>query len=329
MCYTRQITDFGKLQSLLILLLFLGAPVVYGQSPHVLPVNIFGDGNPTNGVEDSREQVFGGRHSGLGFSRQHLNSGTVKCDGKVRGTAMVVDASEYSTDLKGVVIVSAAHVIYDLVKKRRFRRCEFNFLALGEIAAYSARIDMKNVRMGGFDPTKATGSLEFGEGDWAFLYIPKPWKSFNPDGVVKLRDFSWWQVESFRQNGGEFRLVAFDSTAGVISVSKNCTVVESSANDLGGGAWKGQLLDDCDSGGGASGGGIVAIQDEKLYLIGIRSGSHWSEQTFPASDYPTGPPDGSVWNRQTNTNFGRAIDDHLLGELAAFVQLLKLKHSSF
>ncbi len=30
-----------------------------------VPVNIFGDGNPDNGVEDSREQVMGGRDISL------------------------------------------------------------------------------------------------------------------------------------------------------------------------------------------------------------------------------------------------------------------------
>ena len=302
---------------------------VYGQSSQLLPVNIYGDGNSENGVEDSREQVFGGPHNGLRPGVQYLNSGTIKCDGKVRGTAMVVDTSAYASDLKGVVIVSAAHVIYDLGKKRPFKRCDFSFLALGELASYRARINLKNLRMGGFDPKRATGSLDFGEGDWVFLHVPKTWKNFNPDNVISLREFSWSQMESFQQSGGEFRLIAFDSTAGVISISKNCTVLESDANDLGGGAWRGQLLDDCDSAGGASGGGIVAIEDNSVYLIGIRSGSHWSEEIFPKSEYPAGPPDGSIWNRHTNTNFGRAVDAHLMRELAEFVQVLESNHSRF
>lgn len=302
---------------------------VFGQALESLPVNIFGDGDPENGVEDSREQLFGGSRRRLDAFGRQLNSGTVKCDGKIRGTAMVVDTSEYSTRLEGVVIITAAHVIYDLDKKRRFKRCKFHFLALDELSAYRARIDLKNVRMGGFEPGKATGSLEFGEGDWAFLYLPKPWKSFNPGGEISLREFSSIQMESFQQNGGELRLIGFDSTEDVISVSKNCMVIESSANDLGGGAWKGQLLDDCDSGDGASGGGLVAIIDDKLYLIGIRSGSHWSGQVFPAKEYPDGPPDGSVWDRHMNTNFGRAIDSHLLDELAGFVRTLESKRVTF
>lgn len=74
---------------------------------------------------------------------------------------------------------------------------------------------------------------------------------------------------------------------------------------------------------GASGGGIVAVLNQQQYLVGIRSGSHWSEQVYPASEYPSGPPDGSVWDRNKNTNFGRAIDAHLLAELASFIHKLE------
>lgn len=325
----RQITDPVYLQIIFILLMSLMAPGVFGQSSQFLPVNIFGDGNPENGVEDSRDQVFGGPHGTAGPDVRYLNAGTVRCDGKVRGTAMVIDTSDYAHDLEGVVIATAAHVIYDLDRKRRFRRCNFHFLALHELASYGARIDLQTARMGGFDPRRETDSVDFGEGDWVFLHIPKRWKSFNPESAVSLREFSYMQMESFQQNGGELRLIAFDSTAGVISISKNCTVVESTVDDLGGGTWKGQLLDDCDSAGGASGGGIVAILGEALYLVGIRSGSHWSEQVFPGGEYPTGPPDGSIWNRHTNTNFGRAVDTHLMRELAEFVQILESGRSRF
>jgi energy-converting hydrogenase Eha subunit B len=110
-------------------------------------------------------------------------------------------------------------------------------------------------------------------------------------------------------------LLAFDSSAGVISESKNCIVVESDGGDLGGGTWKGQLLDDCDSADGASGGGIIAALNQQHYLIGIRNGSHWNEQVYPTDRFPLGPPDGSTWDRRSNTNFGRAIDTHLLEEI--------------
>ena len=252
-----------------------------------------------------------------------MNAGTITCDGKFRGTAMVADTREFAPDLGGVVLVSAAHVLYDLNRNRLFRRCQFSFMGWGKDAGYRAKIDLKDIRLGDFDPKQATGEFEFGEGDWAFLYLRKPWKNFNPEQSLHLREFAFAQTESYRQSGGEFRLLAFDMTTGVITESRNCTVVESEGNDLGGGTWKGQLLDDCDSKDGASGGGIVAVLNQQRYLIGIRNGSHWSEKVYPADRYPLGPPDGSVWDRRSNTNFGRAIDVHLLRELDVFIQGLK------
>ncbi len=102
--------------------------------------------------------------------------------------------------------------------------------------------------------------------------------------------------------------------------------MESNDDDIGGGAWQGQLLDDCDSGDGASGGGIVAVIEQNYILIGIRNGSHWSRKAYPDDGYPTGPPPGSVWNRHSNSNFGRAIDAYLLHEIGYFIQKLRQKY---
>ncbi len=322
MSYHSPSTNLIALHNLLVLLLSLAVCSANAQTPGQIPVNVFGDGNPDNGVEDNREQVMGGRGRGVRLLDQNMNAGTIKCDGKIRGTAMVIDTREFAPDLKGVVLASAAHVLYDLDTKKRYQRCEFHFLALGQLAGYRAKIDLNKLMEGGFDPVEATGDPEFGEGDWVFLYVPRPWAKFNPDKALTLLGFSNLQMELFQQSGGELRLIAFDSSAGVISVSKNCRVIESGDDDLGGGSWKGQLLDDCDSTGGASGGGIIAVVAQEQYLIGIRNGSHWNEQVYPASEYPLGPPDGSVWDRHSNTNFGRAIDAHLIGELVKFVQSL-------
>lgn len=305
-------------------LMLVAAFPLQAQAVRAVPVNIFGDGNPLNGIEDDRVQVRGGWQRGGSVVEQSMNAGgTVTCDGKFRGTAMVVDTREFAPGLEGVVLVSAAHVLYDLDKKRLFRRCIFNFMGRVKDAGYRSKIDLKNIRTGDFDPLQEIGGIEFGEGDWAFLYLRKPWKKIRPDQSLRLRDFSFSQMESYQQFGGEFRLLAFDSSAGVFSESRNCKVVESKVDDLGGGSWKGQLLDDCDSADGASGGGIIAVWKQQHYLIGIRNGSHWSEQVYPADGYPLGPPDGSVWNRRSNTNFGRAIDTRLLGELDQFIQTVK------
>lgn len=329
MRYHSHTLVFATIRLLLGMLVIVVADSANGHMPGIFPVSIFGDGNPDNGIEDNREQLMGMHGGDIRLADQRLNAGTIKCDGKIRGTAMVIDAREYAPNLKGVILATAAHVLFDLEKKRRFRRCEFHFLALGEISSYRAKIDLKNVRKGDFDPKSATGSLEFGEGDWAFLYVPRPWKNFSPEETLSLRDFSFSTTETYQQAGGEFRLIAFDSSTGVISQSRDCTVIESRGDDLGGGSWKGQLLDDCDSTGGASGGGIVAVVNQQQFLIGIRNGTHWSDQVFPASDYPLGPPAGAIWDRRTNTNFGRAIDAHLLRELGEFIQQLRDKGCLF
>jgi hypothetical protein len=293
------------------------------QEFRIIPVNIYGDGDPLNGIEDSREQVREIEGGKAGFTDQHMSAGTITCDGKFRGTAIVADTREFAPDLKGVVLVSAAHVLFNLDKKKLFRRCRFHFMGWTQTAGYRSKIDLKNVRMGDFDPGQATSGLEFGEGDWAFIYLRKPWRNFNPDQSLRLREFSFSQSELYRRSGGEFRLLAFDSSAGFISESKNCKVIESRSDDLGGGTWKGQLLDDCDSADGASGGGMLAVIKRQYFLIGIRNGSHWSEQVYPVDTYPSGPPDGSVWNRRSNTNFGRAIDAGLIDEIEEYIQVLK------
>jgi hypothetical protein len=316
----RQHSSFQGIHILPGLLMFLFASAVLAQKVAVNPVNIFGDGIPLNGIEDSREPLVGGRHGSFGLADQKMNAGTVTCDGQVRGTAMVVDTREFVPRLKGIVLASAAHVIFDIEKRRRFRYCTFSLLALDEIPGYRAEIDLGKIIMGAFDPIRPTGELAFGEGDWSFLYVPKPWKNFNPDEALMPRAFTFSQLEAYQQSGGELRLIAYDPSARVMSVSRGCTVVESNSDDLGGGAWRGQLLDDCDSTGGASGGGFVAASNGQQFLIGIRTGSHWSNRVYPADEFPLGPPDGAVWNRYVNTNFGRAYDADIIVALVDFLQ---------
>ncbi len=296
------------------------AAVADAVDAYPVPVNIFGDGNPFNGVEDDREPVLAGPAEDDDANDRYLNAGTVVCDGRVRGTAMVVDTRENAADFTGAVLLSAAHVFYDLDRKRLFRRCEFHFMGWRHATGYRARIDMDSLLMGDFDPLRMTNRAEFGQGDWAFVHLRKAWKKYRPSQSLRLRAFAFADGESFQQLGGAFRLVAYDSSAGVITASRNCTVIESERGDLGGGAWQGQLLDDCDSADGASGGGIIGVLDQQFFLVGIRNGSHWSEHVYPVERFPSGPPDGAIWDRRLNTNFGRAVDTRLLGELQAIVE---------
>ncbi|MCW8925007.1 MAG: hypothetical protein OQJ84_02025, partial [Xanthomonadales bacterium] len=293
----------NRVRALYCILICFGISPVYGQAADHLPVTIFGDGDPYNGVEDSREPIMRGS-----YESDLPGAGAVACDGQVRGTAMVLDTREMAPGLEGVVLATAAHVLFDLERKRRFRDCEFQFLALGALPGYTAKIDLDQLVSGDFDPARATTDIEFGEGDWAFVYVPRPWKNYRPGQSLQLREFPFSKTEAFQQEGGEFRLIALDASSAVISESFACTLTESRIDDLGGGVWRGQLLDDCDSGGGASGGGIITVYKGQRYLVGLRTGSHWSGDVFPAAEYPAGPPAGSTWDPHFNTNFARAID---------------------
>lgn len=313
------------LHRLLCVLLMVFALPAHSSQAERVPVTVFGDGDPLNGVEDSRQQLAVKRYRrGDGDHKgQAMYAGTIHCDGRIRGSAMVLDTREIAPNLEGVVLMSSAHVLYDLKTGKLFKRCKFSFMAWQKAARFRSKIDLGKVRLGSFNPQQETNELAFGEGDWAYLFLPKPWKLFDPAQSIQLKEFSFDHMESYQQTGGEFRLVAFDSEAGAIGQSRNCTVIQSRPDDLGGGGWKGQLLDDCDSAGGASGGGIIAILNDQHFLIGVRSGAHWNEAMFPEDEFPSGPPDGSVWNRHFSTNFGRAIDSRLLNELVLYVNSLE------
>ena len=109
-----------RIRLLAVLITLVVAHTVSAQPVSVVPANIFGDGNPGNGIEDSREPIAALPGEEAHNTLHLMNAGTVTCDGKFRGTAMVADIRELTSDVEGVVLVSAAHVIYDLDKKRRF-----------------------------------------------------------------------------------------------------------------------------------------------------------------------------------------------------------------
>lgn len=69
--------------------------------------------------------------------------------------------------------------------------------------------------------------------------------------------------------------------------------------------------------------GTAMVVDTRQYLMGIRSGSHWSESKFPAKDYPHGAPESAVWDLQSNTNFGLSIDADIMQELQGFTRNLE------
>ena len=51
-----------------VIFMFLAVFSVSAQTTRAIPVNIFGDGNPENGIEDSRQQLMSGQGRGVSLS---------------------------------------------------------------------------------------------------------------------------------------------------------------------------------------------------------------------------------------------------------------------
>jgi hypothetical protein len=116
--------------------------------------------------------------------------------------------------------------------------------------------------------------------------------------------------------------VAWDRSRGEVSVITGCQGVVSGTGDIGGGAWPGQLLDDCDSDPGASGGGLILQDGMHSRLLAIRGGSHWDPAVWPLAEFPDGPPAGSTWDPSRFTNYARTLDQHLLVSLGRWLQAI-------
>ncbi|MBT8061176.1 MAG: hypothetical protein HKO64_12100 [Xanthomonadales bacterium] len=285
-----------------------------------LQVNIFGDGNPANGVEDDRIDMSSPDWNDPSRRSWNMGAGTIHCEGKNRGSAIILDTSSLGGPVTGMIVATSAHVVFDLEENRRFRSCRFHYMALDSLPGYQADIDLDASVLGPFKPGKDRRQPEFGKHDWAFLYVPSPSAGINGSGRIRLMPFE--SLSHVDQSRVSFQFIAYSRSSGSISISTRCSVAESTPQDLGGGAWRGQLLDNCDSEGGASGGGLVAAVDGQQFLVAIRSGAHWNSDAFPEKDYPRGPPDGSSWDVGSNTNFSRAIDLDLLDALARMVDRL-------
>jgi hypothetical protein len=291
------------------------------QPGELRPVNIFGDDDPSNGVEDSRINMASPQWHDRDRRPWSMGGGTLHCDGRHRGSAMIVDTREHGGLRHGLIVMSSAHVLYDLDSGRPYQACRFHYMGLDQLPGYQAEVDLTRSRHGRFDPAGPRELPGFGREDWAFLYVPDL-----PPGVAgseRLRLLPYAELPADWAAAAHYQFFAYSKSLGGMTVSTACSVVESGRGDLGGGGWPGHLLDDCDSEGGASGGGLVASVGAEHYLVGIRSGAHWDGERFTASEYPLGPPDGARWDIASNTNFSRAIDRELIAVLAQMVHGLR------
>jgi hypothetical protein len=304
----------------------LGSDLVPGADIKAFRTSVFGDGQAANGVEDSRIPLASAQWRAQGFPGWNLSAGTVHCDGALRGTAILLDTSAFGPAPSGHVLLTAAHILYDLESEQRYDHCAFHYMGLDHLPGYQARIDMETALLGKFRPNQPRAHLSTGQEDWALLHVREAIPAAVSEAHIVPMAYETLQHAGLLDI--EFRLLAWSRKDSSISISLRCHVVESTSGDLGGGTWPGQLLDDCDSGQGASGGGLIATDGRRGYLVGIRAGAHWDDARFPAKDFPAGPPAGERWNIRSNTNFSRAVDSALIQQLRHFLSLLPMVSST-
>ena len=238
----------------------------YGDDLQFRAVNIFGDGDPENGIEDNRIDMASPRWNGQSRRAWNMSAGTIHCDGASRGSAVVVDTSEFGVLSSGVIVATSAHVLFDLEKQKRYDACRFHFMALDHLPGYQAEVVLELSSIGNFDPARSRLSEQFGKEDWAFLYIEKDMPGLPRTGRLPIESYS--DLLGKPQQELELQFISFSKSTGSITISTDCQVRESRVDDLGGGGWPGQLLDNCDSEGGSSGGGLVAISGEQPFWWG-------------------------------------------------------------
>ncbi|MFT7564637.1 MAG: hypothetical protein ACI8ZT_002294, partial [Bacteroidia bacterium] len=197
-------------------------------------VNIFGDGDNSNGIEDNRIDMSSSQWNSVNRRPWNMGSGTIHCDGRNRGSAVIVDTSDMGELEKGAIIATSAHVLFDLEKMRLFSSCKFHYMALDHLPGYQTKIELSLSRMGRFDPSSPRNNKGFGKEDWAFLYIDDDMPGISLHGGLPLRAFEESPVQS--PDADSYQFIAYSHSVDAITISTVCQVTRSVAHDIGGGA---------------------------------------------------------------------------------------------
>lgn len=236
---------------------------------------IFGDGNPHNGIEDQRATTT---------SPLLESAGTVICDGAVRGTATLI---EHARQDKYSLIVTAAHVLYDLVSGKPYEECSY--------APHHQRLStvtFATVAAHNFNPLEPDKLLQ-SKTDLVFVLL-----QYRVEQSARKLDAT--------QNFGDLSLVGYNAELNQLSLSDDCRQFESaqfSSSVL--------LLHDCDASGGSSGGALFTDGNESL--IAIHGGTLFVRHSLPA---------GSQARPEHWINEARLIDAKFLQQLREFVEQL-------
>ena len=244
---------------------------------------IFGDGNPTNGIEDQRL---------LAPDNLKNSVGTVFCDGGLRGTAVHIDVGD--SDQQGSIILTAAHILYHSGTGERYEKCAYHpqgkrlsGVSFAKVSAHEFRPKMGN-------------KIRQANQDIVFIALKK---TLRHSGMT---------LNLTGQNNNHLQLLGFNESQTNISISNNCQSFLSrqfTSPKL--------LLHDCDAGSGASGGPL--IDEETGAVVGIHGGTLLFS---PLGAQARNTTAGASVDPETLINQARKIDVDVLSQLHEFTAYL-------
>ncbi|WND03244.1 serine protease [Temperatibacter marinus] len=209
-----------------------------------LQAEVVGDGDSENGIEDNRMPLS---ELPTQMLRQIRSVGVIRCGPRVIGSAVII-----RSDAKKALILTAAHV----VEEKNLTQCLFHPYDMYQGYTFTV------AHLG-----RSKAQPDIFEGDWAVLHVRADLSMF---GAARLSRSS---REIRRPN--QALLIGYQESYNALVASLiDCTIIP---KDKEKGLARDQLsvgLDSCDSGKGASGGGVFLYDSEagRLYLYGVRTG---------------------------------------------------------
>lgn len=247
---------------------------------------VFGDGDPDNGIEDSRTDP----------PAQLLKAvGTVFCDGGLRGTATLVSANPSTNRGRPSIIVTAAHVLFDAETGLPFSNCSYrpqnkrlNSVPFAEISQHAYRPLSHN-------------KMRQSEADIVFVALQR--RLHQQPLLLALPD-----------SASQLQLLAYNPQNERINISGGCQSF-SSGNFVS----EHLLLHNCDAESGSSGGPLLeqAYSNDQSEVNQRVIAIHGGTLSNAGNNAPGSKAQPERWINQA-----RKIDQVLLQRLKDFIAYL-------
>jgi hypothetical protein len=218
------------------------------------------------------------------------SSGTIFCDGGLRGSATHIRHSEIPNNFKYSIILSAAHVLYKEGTSEQFKECVFR----------PQNKRLTSIGFYGLSDHRFMPSLEdkllLSNNDLVFIALKS--KLHHEGMTLGLASSDYKSLQ----------LVGYNEDKNTISISSACQTFSSAAfySDK-------LLLHDCDAGRGASGGPIIDQNSKEV--IAVHGGTFYVDREAHSKVFKTFPkaqPESLI-------NQGRRIDEEVIVDLRDFI----------